>query len=282
MWRTALKVLVAAALSGMIAQDAEAFGHRRWGWGCGWGCGYPGYVGCGYGGWGYGGWGYRFPVYAGWGYGYPAYGWGYYGRAVRVYPPLVSTNTSAARSQLLAARANRDSVRLNVSVPDDATVFINDRPTTSTGGQREYVSHDLRSDSRYAFRVRAEFERDGQPVVEEKTVTLTAGQTASLDLRAAAPVQTAAPAKTATTLVVHLPQDAKLYLAGRATSGGGEVREFTTTQLAPGEQWASYTVRAVVNRDGHEEVRQQRVTLEAGETQTVSLDFDAPQVADAR
>ncbi len=57
---------------------------------------------------------------------------------------------------------------LSVKVPADAKVFVNDRATTSTGTDREYVSHDLAAGARYNYNVRAEFERDGKTVTENK------------------------------------------------------------------------------------------------------------------
>jgi uncharacterized protein (TIGR03000 family) len=172
----------------------------------------------------------------------------------------------------------RNSALLSVKVPADAKVFVNDRPTTSTGTDREYISRSLRPGAGYTYTVRAEFERDGKPVTEEKTVHLTAAQTVSLSFTEAE--QTADSGETRTTLTVRLPADAKLYLAGRETKSTGEVREFSTTRLPEGAEWTTYAVRAVVNRDGHEEVREQTVSLKAGESRELAIDFNGPQVAD--
>lgn len=176
----------------------------------------------------------------------------------------------------------RNSALLTVKVPAEAKVFVNDRLTTSTGIDREYISRDLQPGAGYSYTVRAEYERDGKPVSEEKSIRLTAGQTAALSFtEAARQVQTADVGSDAPTkLVVRLPADAKLYLAGKETKSIGEVREFSTTKLPAGSQWATYAIRAVVTRDGHEEVREQTVSLKAGESRELSIDFDAPQVAD--
>lgn len=175
----------------------------------------------------------------------------------------------------------RTSALLSVKVPTDAKVFVNDGPTTSAGVDREYISRDLEPGARYSYNVRAEFVRDGKPVTEEKTVRLTAGQTVSLNFtNDEKQVQTADSGETRTTLKVRLPADARLYLAGHETKAIGEVREFSTSKLPAGSQWATYNVRAVVNRDGHEEVREQTVSLAAGQSSEISISFDAPQVAD--
>ena len=77
-------------------------------------------------------------------------------------------------------------------------------------------------------------------------------------------------------LRVFLPADAKLYLAGHKTKTTGEVREFSTTKLPNGSELATYAIRAVVDRDGHEEVREQTVSLKAGESREVTISFDSP------
>ena len=121
---------------------------------------------------------------------------------------------------------------------------------------------------RYNYNIRAEFERDGKTVVENKTIQLTAGQTANLDFVGATQVQTADNADTRTTLIVRLPADAKLFLAGRETKASGEVREFSTTRLPNGSEWQKYEIKAVIERDGHEEVREQTIQLAAGESRS--------------
>jgi uncharacterized protein (TIGR03000 family) len=173
----------------------------------------------------------------------------------------------------------RTSALLSVKVPADAKVFVNDRPTTSTGSDREYISRDLRPGATYSYTVRAEFERDGKPVSEEKSVRLTTGQTASLSFTEAEQ-EVAKDDETLTKLTVRLPADARLYLAGHETKATGPVREFSTGKLPSGAQWTSYAIRAVVDRDGREEVREQTVSLAAGESREISINFDAPQVAD--
>ncbi len=169
----------------------------------------------------------------------------------------------------------RSSATLSVKVPADAKVFVNDRPTTSTGTDREYISHDLAPGARYNYNVRAEFERDGKPVTETKSIQLTAGQTANLDFAGAEEVHTAEATDTRTTLIVRLPEDAKLFLAGHETKATGDVREFSTTRLPNGAQWQTYAIKAVIDRDGHQEVREQTIELAAGESREVTINFDS-------
>ncbi len=170
----------------------------------------------------------------------------------------------------------RDSARLAVKVPADAQVFVNDRPTTSTGMDREYISRDLQAGANSSYSVRAEFVRDGQPVSEVKTVQLTAGQGAQLDFTQGAPsIQTASAPEARTTLTVRLPADAKLYLGGHETKATGPVREFSTTRLPNGSEWTTYAVRAVIERDGKQEVREESISLKAGDSRELSINFDS-------
>ena len=164
---------------------------------------------------------------------------------------------------------------MSVKVPADAKVFVNDRPTTSTGSDREYVSRDLQPGARYNYTVRAEFVRDGKPVVENQTIQLAAGQNAAVDFLKTASVQTAKTDSARTTLIVHLPADAKLFLAGHETKATGEVREFSTDKLSDGSQWTTYAIRAVVDRNGREEVREETISLKAGESRNVTINFDS-------
>jgi uncharacterized protein (TIGR03000 family) len=185
MLQHALKSGLILVVLGIVVQDSNACGRC----GGGWGCGYGGYGGYGYGGYGrYGGYG-----YGGYGYG----GWGYYGQGPGGY--LASSSggyssnvaRSAARPLVNSSQPSSDSAKLTVSVPADAKVIVNGRPTTSTGQRRRYTCTGLNPAAVYDYQVRAEFVRDGKPVSEEKTVSLTAGQTASLAFRAAPEVRAA-------------------------------------------------------------------------------------------
>ncbi|HEX3726206.1 MAG TPA: TIGR03000 domain-containing protein [Pirellulales bacterium] len=170
----------------------------------------------------------------------------------------------------------RNSALLSVKVPADAKVFVNDRATTSTGLDREYISRDLETGARYNYEVRAEFIRDGKSVSETKTVQLTAGQNAGLDFTGdVATVQTAAATEPRTTLVIHVPDDAKLFLAGQETHSTGPVREFSTNKLPSGSEWNTYAIRAVVERDGQQQVREESISLKAGESRDVTISFDS-------
>lgn len=256
MLRTAVKGLVVLAIGGFVqgTQQAQA------------GCPH-----CGGGSYGYvGGWGCSS---------------GYCAMAPAPTPltrPALPAKTPVAATYNRKDALSRDSALLLVKVPAEAKVFINDQLTVSTGADREYVSRDLLSGPQYKFVVRAEFVHNGRTASENKTVQLTAGQTANLDFtQGEANAQTAGSIaaqspETHTTLTVRVPADAKLYLYGHEMKANGPVREFSTTKLPAGSRWAKYPIRAVMEKDGQQQVREQTVSIKAGESHEVSINFENP------
>jgi uncharacterized protein (TIGR03000 family) len=166
---------------------------------------------------------------------------------------------------------------LNVSVPADAKIFVNGAATTSTGSERQYISRGLNAGNRYEYEIRAEMTRDGNTVTETKSVTLSPGQLVNLsfnfDQNKEAPV--AAGNKAKTKLTIHVPANAKVTLAGRETSSTGEVREFTTSKLAPGAEWKDYTVHVVAHVDGRDVTKDETITLTGGADRDLTFDFKA-------
>ena len=96
----------------------------------------------------------------------------------------------------------------------------------------------------YSYEVRAEVVRDGRTVEQVKTVNLRAGETAQVafDFAAAEAADTS--------LTLHVPADAKVYLSGNATKATGETRVFRTAGLTTGQAWEGYTVKVEVERGG--------------------------------
>ena len=151
---------------GLLCQDATAFGRCG---GSGRNCGGASYGNGAYGGYCYGSYdNYRY------------YGSEPSGCAASPnggYPPPAISPTSLPTS---APPRVSNSVQFKVNVPASAKVFVNNRPTTSTGEDRTFTSTGLQPAQVYLFRVRAEFVRQGKSVIEEKTIQLTAGQRGSL------------------------------------------------------------------------------------------------------
>lgn len=166
-------------------------------------------------------------------------------------------------------------VLLTVSVPSDARVFVNGVATSSRGAQRTYVSRGLTSGFKYTYEVRVETERDGKVVEEVKTVQLRAGENA--DLAFSQPRGAGE-----TSLTVHVPADAKVFLGGNETTATGTVRTFTTTGLQDGQEWTNYKVRIELRRDGELVTREEVITLKSGDNRTLRFDIDSEKVADAR
>jgi uncharacterized protein (TIGR03000 family) len=179
-------------------------------------------------------------------------------------PPAPATEQTSISSE----------ATLTVNVPQEARVFVNGVRTKSVGGERTFVSRGLQAGFNYTYEVRAEVERNGELVEETKVVNLQAGRNAQIAFALAS--SEAAPA---TTLTVHVPADAKVFLAGSETSSAGAVREFTTSRLATGQSWDNYTIRVTFQVGEQTVSREKTITLNAGDDQVVSFETEAPLVA---
>jgi len=169
---------------------------------------------------------------------------------------------------------------LSVSVPAETKIFINGTATTSTGSERQFVSRGLSSGNRYDYEVRAEITRDGQTITETKNVTLAAGQQVNLSFNFEGNKEAPVAGKAASTkLTIHVPADAKVYLAGRETSSTGEVREFSTSKLAAGTEWKDYTVHVTANIDGRDVSKDETITLTGGQDRDLTFDFNSSPIA---
>jgi uncharacterized protein (TIGR03000 family) len=161
---------------------------------------------------------------------------------------------------------------LTVAVPDDAKIYVNGQATTSTGGSRQYVSRSLQPGFSYAYEVRAEVVRDGRTVEQVKTIDVRAGETAKLAFDF--------PADSAeTSLTVHVPADAKIFLAGNATKATGETRVFRTTGLKGGKNWEGYTIRVELDRGGRTMTEEKTITLQGGQSQELRFDLEGDKLA---
>jgi uncharacterized protein (TIGR03000 family) len=81
------------------------------------------------------------------------------------------------------------------------------------------------------------------------------------------------------TLVINLPEDARLTVDGEATQSTAATRVLVTPRLPQGRDF-SYTLEAEVNRDGIRQVVTQTITFRAGEEKQVTLKLP-PTVAAA-
>ena len=183
-------------------------------------------------------------------------------------------------------------------MPTGAKVFVNDRATTTAGADRQFVSHGLEQGKVYTYRVRVEYQLNGEMVVKNKVANLTMGNDISLNFgntlvasdgeeeeeeegsstRVADSNQDDDEDEdedgSATKLTLHVPADARVTLAGSVTKQTGSERSFLSTHLASGQTWENYTVEVAVDRNGQTQTQQQLITLRGGESHELAFDFD--------
>jgi uncharacterized protein (TIGR03000 family) len=157
-------------------------------YGC-WGGGYGGCCGGGcYGGGCYGCWGGGYGGCCGGGYAMSSGCYGCYGgmtmsyggmpygyAQTTYYAPAVATTTTIPTVEPTKAT-------IVVSLPADATLTVDDNPTTSTSATRVFASPPLQPGKQYTYTLKAEIVRDGQKVVAEKKVPVRAGQESRVTL----------------------------------------------------------------------------------------------------
>jgi uncharacterized protein (TIGR03000 family) len=157
-----------------------------------------------------------------------------------------------------------DAAMLTVDVPAGAAIYVNGMKTSATGAVRQFVSRGLVEGKRYEFTVRMTIDRDGQSSEETKVVSLAAGGRSSLSFTAASAPKTS--------LTLHVPADAKVWLAGNVTESAGATRQFQTTTLAAGQAWKNYEIRVATVIDGREQIVSKVIDLAAGQSVELSID----------
>ena len=83
---------------------------------------------------------------------------------------------------------------------------------------------------------------------------------------------TAPEAVDAAILSVRIPREAKVFINGHLTRTEGELRSYVSKHLKPGQSY-DYYVRAVLDVDGKEIVRDKKVSLSNGIQKTIGFDF---------
>lgn len=170
-----------------------------------------------------------------------------------------------------SAKSTRADARMVVSLPNNATLYVNGMKTTSEGAARQFISRDLEKGLRYPYDLKAVLEIDGRQIVKTKQVVLQAGDHSEVAFGFADPIETK--------LTLRVPEDADLTIAGADTSSTGSERKFTTLRLSPGQTWSDYEVVVTVNRNGRKVSKSQTIDLQAGENRTLTFDFDVDAVA---
>lgn len=161
---------------------------------------------------------------------------------------------------------------LQVHVPDDAIVYVNGKRTRSTGPIRKYVARRLAYDQEYQIEVTAVVDRGGRQLVRSETISSRAGEERDVQIS----FDNTLPPP-ATSVTVHVPAEAKVYLAGNPTNQTGETRVFTTDALPAGATWGDYRVVAEIERDGQVVTLEKTLDVAAGGTYELSFDFSTAE-----
>lgn len=98
-------------------------------------------------------------------------------------------------------------------------------------------------------------------------------------VRESAPVTIASAPAVKTRLILNVPAEAKVTLAGVETKQTGEVRQFATTKLSPGQTWEGYTVVVEMEKDGQALREERTLKLVGGQPQELTVNFDSNQIA---
>lgn len=175
---------------------------------------------------------------------------------------------------------------LVIEVPEDAKLLINGIETSLTGGVRHFFTSGLADDKRYSYEVSVRSGTAAGAGDQTKTVWLEAGQRQIVSFRAEAtpkknpeekqPAVSVAAAVDAgavtTSLTLRVPEDARVWIAGRLTTRTGAVRHFSTRSLAQDQVWEDYEVRVVAAVNGRDEEIVKKLTLTGGRDLELAID----------
>ncbi len=186
--------------------------------------------------------------------------------------------TSNYKPALDAVAIADDTALLTVAVDEKAVVTVNGLPTKSAGPIRQFMSNGLKEGFVYSYEVKVSY--PGSNEVDSKTIKLRAGSAERIVFaKPAAEEKTVQKAAPETVVTLHVPEDAKVILAGNETDGEGEVRTFRTRQLAEGQNWSDYTIRVTATVRGTSVTKVKSIDLKAGDHQNLTFDFETDSVA---
>lgn len=177
----------------------------------------------------------------------------------RIEPPGPDPGADGTSTQ----ESRPDVAVLNLVLPSETKVFINDKLTKTEGSLRSYVSRNLGENRDYKYKVKAVLMRDGKEVVRTKLVKMRPGITRTVNFDFDAPVLT--------TLALEVPEDAKVKIFDKEMSTKGAVRSFTTDRLKDGDVWKDYKVTVEYQRDGKPHVEERSIDLLAGDVHRLAI-----------
>jgi len=174
------------------------------------------------------------------------------------------------------ASLEKDAALLTIAVPESATVVVNGLETTSVGEIRQFMSNGLKEGYVYTYVVAVSYADTTEP--ETRTIKLRAGQAERLVFDAPK-ISKAKPSALETVVVLRVPADAKVNLAGNPTNGSGELRTFRTRQLGEGQTWENYTIEVTADINGQPVTKEKTLSLVAGTSHDFSFDFGNTSIA---
>jgi uncharacterized protein (TIGR03000 family) len=75
-----------------------------------------------------------------------------------------------------------------ITLPADARLYFDDRPTKQAGAERTYVTPGLTTGKEYVYQVKIEYTRDGRMLTQTRPVSVRAGRTSRVAFGEAAAV----------------------------------------------------------------------------------------------
>ena len=172
-------------------------------------------------------------------------------------PSPTDGDTSIDRSERL-----REAV-LNVALPLDAKVYVNEKLTKTPGQIRSYISRNLNRGRNYTYNLKVVAERDGKPVELHRKVVMRAGQKREIKFDFDTPMRTK--------VSLRVPANATVELAGNKTKSTKATLRHFETSLKPGQTWDDYKVIVIYEQGGKKVTREHTLNVVAGKQYV--LDF---------
>jgi uncharacterized protein (TIGR03000 family) len=164
-----------------------------------------------------------------------------------------------------------------VQLPEDARLYVDGQLANLTSTTRSFLTPELEPGRQYYYTIKAEADRGGRPLAQEKRIVVEAGKVARVQLNDLGATPTVAVDRSSAEVIVKLPSDARLFVDGQLCPLASDTRTFQTPPLEAGKQYF-WTLKAEVVRDGRTHAESRRLDLMAGTRVTVDFnDLTATQ-----
>ncbi len=173
---------------------------------------------------------------------------------------------------------------LELKVPADAQVWIQGMVTRSQGTVRMYRLTGLPAGAPQQVTLQVAVPVDGSVQYFARELGITRGEQAMVrfDPRSAEGegwiAHRRVPHRAHTELLVHLPDGARLTLAGQPVVGRGTTWRFTTDALHEGETWNDYPVCLEWEQHGQIQMVERRLTISGGARHELDLTHQSDAV----